>query len=80
MIHFIAGIAIGAVSVVAYNKNKDIKKNVDKGIDKVKEVAETSYAKTKEFTNDVKATVSEKINCLKSKKDCEEKELTKATS
>lgn len=79
MIHFIAGIAIGAVSVVAYNNSKEIKEGVNKGVDKVKEVAETSYEKTKEFTNDVKATVSEKVDCLKSKKkDDSQEELIEA--
>jgi len=69
MLPFIAGVAAGAVAVVAYNNNKQIRKGVSQGAKKVKEVAETSYEKTKELAGDVKATVEDKIDCLKSKKE-----------
>lgn len=69
MLPFIAGVAAGAVAVVAYNNNKEIRKGINKGAKKVKEVAESSYEKTKEIAGDVKATVEEKIDCLKNTKE-----------
>ena len=68
MLPFIAGVAAGAVAVVAYNNNKKIRKNVKQGAKKAQEIAQEGYEKTKEFAGDVKATVSEKIDCLKPKK------------
>jgi len=56
MLPFVAGIAAGAVAVVAYNNNKKIKAGVKTGAKKVKEIAD-----------EVKTTVSEKVDCLKSK-------------
>lgn len=72
MLPFIAGLAAGAVAVVAYNNNKKIRKTVDKGAKKAKEAAQSGYEKTKEFAGDVKATVEEKMECLKSKKEPQE--------
>lgn len=67
MLPFVAGLAAGAVAVVAYNNNKKIRKSVKSGAKKVQEVASSSFEKTKELAGDVKATVSEKVDCLKSK-------------
>jgi len=75
MLPFIAGVAAGAVAVVAYNNNKEIKKGINKGAKKVKEVANTSYEKTKEMADDLKATAKEKIECLKSQKDKDKVEV-----
>ncbi len=69
MLPFIAGIAAGAVAVVAYNNNKEIRQGINKGAKKVKKAAESGYEKTKEIAGDVKATVGEKIDCLKSSKE-----------
>jgi hypothetical protein len=62
MLPFIAGVAAGAVAVVAVNNNKKIKKQVIKSAEKVKEVAK-----------DVKKTVEEKVDCLTSKKETTKK-------
>ncbi|QDF28278.1 YtxH domain-containing protein [Halarcobacter anaerophilus] len=75
MLPFIAGIAAGAVAVVAYNNNKKIRKNVNEGAKKAKHLAQEGYEKTKEFAKDVKASVDEKVESLKSKK--EEKKIEK---
>ncbi len=69
MLPFIAGIAAGAVAVVAVNNNKKIKKQVIKGATKVKEVATEGATKIKETAKDVKKTVEEKVDCLTSKKE-----------
>ena len=85
MLPFIVGVAAGAVAVVSYNNNKEIRKNVNKGAKKVKEVAESgfektkevaqsSFEKTKEIASDVKVTVEEKIDCLKGSKEEEKNE------
>lgn len=68
MLPFIVGLAAGAVAVVAYNNNKQIRKSVKHGAKKAKDIAENGYEKTKEFAGDLKANVNEKIDCLKSKK------------
>lgn len=68
MLPFVAGLAAGAVAVVAYNNNKKIRKTINKGAQKAKEYAKESYEKTKEFAGDVKESVGEKVECLKSKK------------
>eukprot|EP00824_Muranothrix_gubernata_P011219 TRINITY_DN24518_c0_g1_i1.p1 TRINITY_DN24518_c0_g1~~TRINITY_DN24518_c0_g1_i1.p1 ORF type:complete len:388 (+),score=18.57 TRINITY_DN24518_c0_g1_i1:332-1495(+) len=69
MLPFVAGLAAGAVAVVAYNNNKKIRSSVKSGAKKVQEVASSSYEKTKEIAGDVKATMSEKVDCLKPKKN-----------
>lgn len=69
MLPFIAGIAAGAVAVVAYNNNKEIRQGINKGAKKLKKVAESGYEKTKEIAGDVKATVEEKMDCLKGSKE-----------
>ena len=72
MLPFIAGVAAGAVAVIAINNNKKLRKTVNQGTKKAKEMAQDSYEKTKEFASDIKATVSEKVDCLKSKKESPE--------
>lgn len=69
MLPFIAGVAAGAIAVVAVNNNKEIKKQVEKGAKKVKEVATQSATKIKKTAKEVKQTVEEKVDCLTSKKD-----------
>jgi len=67
MLPFIAGVAAGAAVVVAINNKKKIKKAVSEGAKKVQDYAEKGYEKSKEFAGEVKATVSEKVECIKSK-------------
>lgn len=67
MLPFIAGAVIGAAAVVVYNKNDKIKNTIDNSAKKVKKVAGEGFEKTKEFAKDAKATVSEKVDSLKSK-------------
>lgn len=74
MLPFIAGVAAGAVAVVAFNNNKKIRKTVNQSAKKAKEIAKEGYEKTKEFAGDIKETVSEKIDCLKAKKNISENE------
>jgi len=69
MLPFIAGVAAGAVAVVAINNNKKIKKQVIKGATKVKEAATQGATKIKETAQDVKKTVEEKVDYLTSKKE-----------
>jgi len=56
MLPFIAGIAAGAVAVVAINNRKEIKEKVIEGATKVKEKA-----------SDVKNSVTTKVENLKTK-------------
>jgi len=56
MLPFIAGIAAGAVAVVAINNRKEIKEKVVEGATKVKEKA-----------SDVKNSVTTKVEKLKTK-------------
>lgn len=79
MLPFIAGLAVGAGAVVAYNNNKEIREGIQSGANKAKEYAEAGYEKTKEIACDVKETVSSKIDSLKSSKEecadkCEDKQ------
>jgi hypothetical protein len=68
MLPFIMGAAAGAVAVVALNNKKKIKKTVTKTAVKAKKAAEEGIEKSKEVAKDIKATVSEKVDCLTSKK------------
>ena len=56
MLPFIAGIAAGALAVVAVNNKKEIKEKVVQGATKVKEKA-----------TDVKKTITNKVDSLKTK-------------
>lgn len=66
MLPLLAGVATGALAVVTYNNRKNIKDKMIEGASKAKEVA-----------MDVKESVSEKVDCLTSKKD--EQDTKKAT-
>jgi hypothetical protein len=52
-----AGLAVGALAVVAFNNRKSIKDSVQSGVDKTKEVA-----------NDIKETAKATAECIKEKK------------
>lgn len=67
MLPFIAGAVVGAAAVITYNKSDKIKNSIDNSAKKVKEIAECGLEKTKEFAKDTKATVDQKVECLKSK-------------
>ncbi len=58
MLPFIAGIAAGALAVVAVNNKKEIKEKVVQGATKVKEKA-----------TDVKKTITNKVDSLKTKEE-----------
>ena len=67
MIPLLAGVATGALAVVAYNNKKEIKNKMLEGASKAKEVA-----------IDVKESVKEKVDCLTStKEDKVTKKVTK---
>jgi len=59
----LAGIAVGSLAVVAFNNKKEIKEKITSCASKTKEIAKTSFNKTKEFAQESK----EKLECLKSK-------------
>ena len=67
MLPFIAGAVVGAAAVIAYNKSDKLKEGIDTGAKKVKTLAEEGFEKTKELAKDVKATVEDKVDKLKSK-------------
>jgi|GEM_PF-797325 len=67
MLPFIAGVATGAAVVIAINNKKKIKKAVSESAKKMQDYAEKGYEKSKEFAGEVKAIVSEKVECIKSK-------------
>lgn len=69
MLPFIIGAAAGAAFVLVFNNKKQIEKQIVKGAVKAKEIASGSLAKAKEFASDAKETLSEKVECLKSKKE-----------
>ncbi len=61
MLPFIAGVAAGAIAVVAVNNNKKIKKQVVDGASKVKEVATQGATKIKQTAKDVKKQLKKKL-------------------
>ncbi len=65
---FIAGIALGAGVVVAFNKVGKIKEVLGYGVDKTKEIAACSFEKTKDVAVDIKDTVDATVDCIKEKK------------
>ncbi|MDC7243521.1 MAG: YtxH domain-containing protein [Sphaerochaetaceae bacterium] len=67
MLPFIAGAVIGAGAVVAYNKSDKIKNSIDSGAKKVKKVATEGFEITKEKAKDIKASVNDKVESIKSK-------------
>ncbi len=71
MLPFIAGLAVGVGAVVAYN-NKD----------KLKEMANDGFEKSKEFAKDIKDSADGAMDCVKEKmqKSKEEEEKAKQAS
>lgn len=57
MLPFIVGALVGAATVIAFSKKKELKEGLEQGVCKAKEVAV-----------DVKKSVDNTIECLKSKK------------
>lgn len=57
---FLAGIAAGALAVVAWNRRDKIKDYASCGLEKGKETAEKIYKKGKEATKEVKEFVASK--------------------
>ena len=57
MLPFIVGALAGAAAVIAFSKKKELKEGLEQGVCKAKEVA-----------CDVKKSVDETLECLKSKK------------
>ncbi len=57
----LAGVAVGSLAVVIYNNKKDIKGRVSSYASKAKDIAKTSFEKTKEFAKDSKKSVQDKI-------------------
>ncbi len=64
MLPFVFGAAAGAVVVYALENRKEIKE----GACKVKDVACEGVSKVKEVASDVKKSVGDTIDCIKSKK------------
>jgi len=77
MLPFIAGIAAGAVAVVAINNRKEIKEKAIVGASKVKEQAIVGATKVQEKATDVKNCVVSKVEKLKTK---DEKVVIEETS
>jgi len=65
---FVAGIALGAGVVYAFNKVDSIKNALGYGVDKTKEIAACSFEKTKDVAVDIKDTVDATVDCIKEKK------------
>ena len=63
----LAGIALGSLAVVMFNNKKEIKEKVTACASKAKEVAKTSFNKTKELAKDTKESVQDKL-CTKKEK------------
>ena len=55
---FIAGVAAGALAIIAFNNRKSIKKSVVEGVEKTKEVA-----------SEVKESAKATLDCIKTKKE-----------
>ncbi|MDY0321206.1 MAG: hypothetical protein RBR23_05670 [Arcobacteraceae bacterium] len=68
MLPFIAGAAVGAAVVLAFNNKKQIEKSLAKGAVKAKELASQGYEKVKDIASDAKDTIEDKVECLKTKK------------
>jgi len=69
MLPFIAGIAAGAVAVVAINNRKEIKEKAIIGASKVKEQAIVGATKVQEKASNVKDCVVSKVEKLTTKED-----------
>lgn len=67
----LTGIAIGSLAVIAFNNKKEIKERVVSCASKAKDLAKTSFKKSKEYAKDAKDSVIEKIDSMKSKEQIE---------
>jgi len=65
---FVAGLAIGAGVVVAFNKIGILKKTLGLGVDKTKEFAACGLEKTKDVAADLQDTVGATVDMIKEKK------------
>lgn len=65
---FVLGLALGAGSIVAYNKSDKLKKTIFNLFNKSKDVASSSLEKGKETVADVKQTINATAECIKEKK------------
>ncbi|WP_228026854.1 hypothetical protein [Campylobacter californiensis] len=72
---FIAGVALGALAVVAYNKRDKVKECAADGFEKGKETAKDLFKKSKDIAGDVKEFTQEKI--LKTQTKSEKKPAAK---
>ncbi len=63
----LVGIAVGSLAVVAFNNKKEIKQKITSCASKVKDAAKTGFDKTKEFAQESKENVKEKLDCINSK-------------
>jgi len=66
MLPFIAGIAAGALGVMAFNRRDAIKERTKEGIEKAKTFADSGYEKTKEGVEHLKTRAQDVVGCLKS--------------
>lgn len=66
---FVAGLAVGAGVVFAFNKSDKIKDTACSLFKKSKDVASDSLEKGKEAVGDVKQTINATAECIKEKKE-----------
>ena len=69
MLPLLAGIAVGAGAVIAYNNKEELKAKIVSGVSGVKETTTKAKDVVVKKAKSVKKTVSEKVDCLTSKKD-----------
>jgi len=74
---FIAGLAIGAGVIVAFNKIGSLKEALGIGVGKTKEYAACGLEKSKDVAADLKETVGATVDCIKEKKTA--RKATKST-
>lgn len=86
MIHYrlVAGIAAGALAVIAFNNRKEIASGVKKGYDKTKVGIQAGIGKTKQVITEVKDTTVATAECIKekaasAKSTSEKKEVSEET-
>ena len=71
---FLAGLAIGAGAVIAYNKSEKIKTNTNKFIGKSKEFANETFEKTKKYVDEIKENICSKKETKTETKQTKSKE------
>lgn len=71
---FVAGLAVGAGVVFAFNKSDKIKDAACSLFKKSKDVASDSIEKGKEVVDDAKLTINATAECIKEKKEKAAKE------